>query len=299
MADSVWGLGGTAGTPQQQALYQQIPQLSQQGAAAADPFAAQRAQYQDQLSAVMNGGLQGQNTSDIQRMREIAGQPMGGPYMDMLQRAMTDPSSITQTPGSQFAMKQGQQALERSKVAQGYLGSGNILSELQTQAQGEASKDYSQQLADMRAAAGLAGTQQNQAFTQASGIAGASDKNLQDQYSRLALLSGAQTGSPGAAGNILANQFDWSRQLLGSGGGGGGGAGAVASGAYGASSPSGVNERNDVLGSSGYNVNGIANYFGTRMPNNLFPRGLSSVTGLSPTTTKSAVASGSKPLSYI
>jgi hypothetical protein len=225
--------------------------VATQAATAADPFAEQRGQYQGLLQNLMQGPQQGQVNSDISSMRDAAQKPMGGPYMSMLEKLMTDKDSITQTPGSQFAMEQGQQALARSKAAGGFLGSGNIMSELQKQAQGQASQDYSQQLSDLRAAAGLSQGMQGQGFQQAAGIAGASGGALQDQYSRLAQLSGANTGSPGAAGSLLAKQFDWANQ------GGGGSGGAMSSGGsevWGG----GVNERNDPLGSTRYATSGFS-----------------------------------------
>lgn len=231
--------------------------IAQQSAAAADPFASQREQYQQPLAQLMNGPAQGQVGTDIQSMRTAAQQPIGGPYMDMLQKLMTDKNSITITPGSQFAQEQGQQALERSQAAKGFLGSGNIMSELQKQGQGIAAQDYTQQLADIRAAAGLSQGIQGQQFGQQQQIAQASGGALQDQYARLAQLSGANTGSPGTAGSLLAKQFDWANQ--------GGGGSAAAGGFSGAASSGAYNERNDPLGSMGYNTTGAAApYFGYR-----------------------------------
>jgi hypothetical protein len=220
------GPAGTGGapfqTPQQQYQTQQAQTISTNAAAAADPFAGQRAQYQGQLQGLMNGPEQGQVGGDIQNMRNTASQPMGGPYMGMLEKLMTDKNSITQTPGSQYAMEQGQNALGRSQASKGFLGSGNILSALQTQAQGEAAQDYSRQLADTRAAAGLSTQNQQSQFGMQQGVAGASGQNMQNEYSRLALLSGAQTGSPSAAGGLLAKQFDWEHQNIPGQGGGAG-----------------------------------------------------------------------------
>lgn len=59
------------------------------GAALSDPFAGQRGQYQDQLSALMK-----------------------------------DPSSVTKTPGYQFNFDQGLEALQRQEAATGNLNSG-------------------------------------------------------------------------------------------------------------------------------------------------------------------------------
>lgn len=64
-------------------------QNAQAGAAAADPFAGQRGQYQDQLSALMK-----------------------------------DPSSVTKTPGYEFNFDQGLQGLQRQEAAAGNLNSG-------------------------------------------------------------------------------------------------------------------------------------------------------------------------------
>ncbi len=201
--------------------------IASQAAGAADPFASQRPQYQEQLSNLMQGPAQGEVNSDIQNMRDLAGQPLGGPYMSMLEKLMTDPNSITQTPGSQYAMQQGQKALERSNVAKGFLGSGNIMSALQTQGQGEAAQDYNNQLANIRAAAGLQQGMQGQQFSNLSQVAGASGGELDRQTGRLSTLAGATTSQPGTAGSLLAKQFDWANQ-----GGGGVGTSLGSSGGY-------------------------------------------------------------------
>jgi hypothetical protein len=119
-----------------------IERLSQAGAAAADPFASQRGQYQNQLQQMMTGQF------------------------------------TPQDPSYAFRLGEGQQALERSAAAKGMLGSGNILAELQKYGQGMASQEY------------------------------------QNQYNRLLPLTGATTGSPGAAGGILSGQFDWRNSAL-------------------------------------------------------------------------------------
>lgn len=110
-------------------------QIFQQGAAAADPFAGERGNYQNQLKNLMSGDF-----------------------------TANDPSYKARFEG-------GQQALERSAAAKGMIGSGNVLQELQKYGQGMASQEF------------------------------------QNQYNRLVPLTGATTGSPGAAGNILAGQY--------------------------------------------------------------------------------------------
>lgn len=66
-------------------------------------------------------------------------------YQAMLKNLMTDPNSIQQTPSYQFRFDQGQNALERSLSAKGYLGSGNLLHDLQNYGQGMASQEYENQ----------------------------------------------------------------------------------------------------------------------------------------------------------
>lgn len=203
--------------------FSQIPGVSQifsNAAAAADPFSSQRSQYQSQLSGLLGGGAQNQVNSDIQSARTISQGAMNNPFMDKLQQLMTDPNSITMTPGAKYAMEQGQNALGRSMAAKGFLGSGNILSELQKQAQGIASQDYSQQLGDLRSAAGLSQNQQAQAFGQANALAGTSGADLNRQVSQLTPLTGATTGSPGSAGNIFSQLYGVRQDALANIGGG-------------------------------------------------------------------------------
>jgi hypothetical protein len=108
---------------------------AQQAASAADPFASQRGQYQTMLSDLIS-----------------------------------NPSSITSTPGYQFGLQQSQNAVEGSAAANGMVNSGNVLQALSTNAQGYASTQ------------------------------------LNNQELLLAQLSGANVGSPGTAGQILQNQ---------------------------------------------------------------------------------------------
>lgn len=122
-------------------------QISQQAASAADPFASQRPQYQNAMANLMQGNF------DI-----------------------NDPSY-------KFRFDQGQQALERSMAAKGFLGSGNMLTELQKYGQGMASQEY------------------------------------QNQYNRLLPLTGATTGSPAAAGLSIAGLYDWRNNALANMGG--------------------------------------------------------------------------------
>lgn len=106
----------------------------QSAAAAADPWAPQRGQYQTALQDLMRGGA----------------------------------SAVAADPSVQARMKAGTDAVGRSMAAQGYLGSGNILEELQSKGQDIASQEYD------------------------------------NQFNRLSQLAGVNAGSPGASAGILA-----------------------------------------------------------------------------------------------
>lgn len=100
----------------------------------ADPFAAQRPQYMQQLQQMMTGGF-----------------------------TPTDPSYG-------FRMSQGTENLNRGLAASGQMGSGAQMAQLQQYGQGMASQEYGK------------------------------------QFDRLSLLSGAQSGSPAGAGQLLYQQ---------------------------------------------------------------------------------------------
>ena len=73
-------------------------------------------------------------------------------------------------PSYKFRFDQGQQALERSASAKGYLNSGNLLHDLQTYGQQSASQEYN------------------------------------NEYNRLAQLSGANFSPGNAGGNYMSGQ---------------------------------------------------------------------------------------------
>lgn len=99
-------------------------------------------------------------------------------YMQQLQGLMTNPSSFQLSPAAQAQMTLGSENLARQQAAQGYLGSGNILGALQKYGQQVASGDYYNQLNELN------------------------------------LLSGAQTGSPAAAGVALSSLYGNRQQAL-------------------------------------------------------------------------------------
>lgn len=85
-----------------------------QAARTADPFASQRAQYQQQLAALQ-----------------------------------ANPASVTQSPGYQAQLEQGLQALQRTQAAQGFLGSGNAQQQNAQYAMQLQNQYYQQQLQNL------------------------------------------------------------------------------------------------------------------------------------------------------
>lgn len=105
-------------------------------------------------------------------------------YADALQQMMMNPQNFAQDPSYQWRVGQGQAALERSNAAKGYLGSGNMNIDLVNYGQNAGSQEY------------------------------------QNQYNRLAQLSGANTGSPATAGQTygqgMTNVANQNQQTSGS-----------------------------------------------------------------------------------
>lgn len=83
-----------------------------------------------------------------------------GQYATKLNDLMSNPSSIQNTPGYQFAFDQGQGAMERSQAAKGMNLSGNALAELTKYGQGMASQQFNN-MANLYS--GLAGANQTPA----------------------------------------------------------------------------------------------------------------------------------------
>lgn len=105
-------------------------------------------------------------------------------YQDMLGQMMTNPNYMMQDPSYNFRVQQGQDALERSNAARGYLGSGNMNFDLQKYGQDMASQEYG------------------------------------NQYKRLSELAGVNAGSPAVAGQTygqgMTNVANQNQQTAGS-----------------------------------------------------------------------------------
>jgi hypothetical protein len=104
----------------------------------------------------------GQTVNDLSGYTNMKGQQAQGSdfsgYQNQLNNLLANPSSVAQTPGYQFAMDQGNQAINRSAAAGGALNSGNVLAELSKYGQGMASQGYNQQVNTL---SGLMGQAQN------------------------------------------------------------------------------------------------------------------------------------------
>jgi len=131
-----WGVvAAVAGAAVSSALAPTPSAPTQSASGAADPFAPQRQQYQQQLQSMMSGNYK-----------------------------------MSSDPSYQYQLDQGSTNLSRQMAAQHMQGSGAELAALQTYGQQTAAADFS------------------------------------NQYDRLAQLSGANIGSPAAAGQIIAGQ---------------------------------------------------------------------------------------------
>jgi hypothetical protein len=177
------------------------------------------------LAALMQGLGLGTNTPGSQ----AAGVGFGS------LTAPFNPSNLAQTPGYQFDMSQGLQALLNSSSATGGVGGGNTLKAITSFGQGLASTTYQQQLADFMA-------QQQQQFGELQTVAGSGQNaaaNLGALGNQAASTIGSDligAGNAQAAGTVgTANAITGGlngvssnfllAQLLSGGGGGGSTAG--------------------------------------------------------------------------
>jgi hypothetical protein len=165
-----------------------------------------------------------------------------------------DYSGFENTPGYQFAVQQGTQAIQRQAASMGNAYTPNTAIAVGQYVTGAANQNYNQYIQNLMGAAGLGSTanagiatptyqtganistlQQNQGYAQASGVMGASNA-IGGAFG----ANGVGTSLVGAAGKFLG----------GSGGGSGGGAGGSAGGS------GGVNPNAPVSASNPYNYGG-------------------------------------------
>lgn len=104
-------------------------------------------------------------------------------------------------PSYAWRFDQGMDAVNRSAGAAGMLESGNRMTALMNYGQGAASAEYQAQFARL---SGEAGRQYSQSST-----------DYANQFTRFSQLAGANSGQPGAAGQIMANQDASQNQAAG------------------------------------------------------------------------------------
>ena len=113
-------------------------------------------------------------------------------YAAQLSNLITNPNSVTQTPGYQFRFGQGLQGLQAQQAAQGRLVSGGALLQGQQYGQNLASQTYQQQLQNLSTLSGANQSPATGATSQAGLIAGQLGGQL-----------GGWQGIAGGAGQVL------------------------------------------------------------------------------------------------
>lgn len=184
----IGALGASSAANTQANAATQAAQLQQQSAAAAQ---AQQLQMYNQtrsdLSPYMNTG-----NAALSQLASLFGIGTGGPTAATAAAAT---SALTQTPGYQFGLDQGVQALDRSSASRGLNLSGAQLKDAQTFGQGYAQQQAWQPY--VSSLTGLAGMGQNAA-------AGVGSNGLATANSITNSITGA--GNAGAAGIVGAGQ---------------------------------------------------------------------------------------------
>lgn len=101
-------------------------------------------------------------------------------YAQMLQKLISDPSSVTSLPGYKFNQQQGEQAVARQMAGSGFLGSGNEAIALTKYGQDYATNVYQTQAQLLGQFAGLTSpVNPTQSLNVASGAQSASNQSLQ------------------------------------------------------------------------------------------------------------------------
>ena len=184
------------------------------GAAISDPFASQRQQYQPQMQNLMAG-----DPSHAQQFIDYSGgsksiQTTGGAGQPFNPDASlynptdmrVDPASVFNDPSYNFRVSQGEAALDRAHARGGMLGSGNQMAELMTYGQNMATQEYDK---IFQRNMGVHQQEQgdfNSMFQRGLQVHGQQESDYNNEFNRLALLSGANSGSPASAGQLVSQQ---------------------------------------------------------------------------------------------
>jgi len=113
-------------------------------------------------------------------------------YAAQLQNLMSNPNSVTQTPGYQFNLSQGLQGLQAQQAAQGRLVSGGALLQGQQFGQNLAQQSYSDQLKTLMALSGA---------SQSPGVGATAMSNI--GASNLGSTLGGWQAIAGGAGQVV------------------------------------------------------------------------------------------------
>ena len=139
------------------------------------------ANYQPYLSAGAGA------TGMLSEMLGTPGQGLLTPWTQQFQAPTAEQAA--QTPGYQFQLQQGENALQNSAAARGGLLSGGTLADMNKYAQGLASSNYQNVF--------------NNALTQYQSAYQTFLNNQQNTYGRLMGLSGQGLSAAGGAGNLI------------------------------------------------------------------------------------------------
>lgn len=154
-------------------------------------------------------------TAEQQAQKDLAQQYQSG----SLQMSTASPESILtklqSTPGYQFLMNQGLSAVDRSKSAQGLLGSGSAIKGTLDYSTGLANQTYQQQVQNLQQAAGLGANVAQQQGNYAAGLGTGLANAALGMGSNTASLYGGQSSGLAqvAAGQQAANAQNTSSGL--------------------------------------------------------------------------------------
>ena len=174
----------------------------------ADPFGPQRYQYMPMLQQFMTDGTHMDGNAGGQQLMNFYAsggnaQPLFNKAEEMLQPGYDFNSS---DPSYQWRLDQGSRNLQRNAAAGGSLASGNVLAALQDYGQHQASQEFQNEYQRRMAAATAQAGQDAAGFGEANQLNQMGMQQNSNIFNRLALLSGAMTGSPTAASDQLARQ---------------------------------------------------------------------------------------------
>jgi hypothetical protein len=184
-----------------------------QGAAAtANPFSPYQPGFANTLNQQAQQGTYGNpNYGGANTLTQAASTGMslgnalnGQGFANQINNLVANPSSVYQTPQYQAAFGQGQNAVNATLAAQGLNASGNQLAALQNYGQSFGQNAYNQQLSQLSGLYGQALGGNQQGFNQLQSSVSTNLSAQQQAFTQMGQLSGLLTGSPVAAGQLLA-----------------------------------------------------------------------------------------------